>query len=129
EQSRGNLTEARRRGDLEALLHVGDDASGGAPQRHRLLLHGCRLRRGLLLGRRRGQSGCRWRRDRRGLVLVASVVREELLPALTDGARIREVLLVHLVDQPLVGSERAGRSSVFGHFGRSYRRENVKLAG
>ena len=51
--------------------------------------------------------GAAGRRGRgHGLVLIPPVVGEELLPALAHRLRVGEVLLVHLVDEPLVRPER-----------------------
>ena len=58
--------------------------------------------------RRRGRWG-RWCRPPRGLV-----VGEELAPAVRHRSGIAQVLLVHLLDQPCVGSE-GFRGVLVGH--------------
>ena len=84
-------------------------------------LGGLRRLGGLLgLGRLRRRLRRRRLRCGRGLGRgVALVVGEELLPALAHRVGVGDVLLVHLVDQPLVGSERLAGLRV-GHVGRSY---------
>ena len=110
EQPRRHLSEAGGGRDLEALLHVGGDTRGGPPQR--LAVLGCRRRRRLRLrlhlllgGGPLGRNGRGCGRGGDGLVLIAPVVLEELLPAAAHGLRVGEVLLVHLVNQPLVRPE------------------------
>ena len=56
-----------------------------------------------------GVARRRSRRGRRHVVGVAAVVGEEVAPALAHRARIGEVLLVHLVDEPGVRAQRGGR--------------------
>ena len=133
EEPRRHGPHAGRRGDGQAGLHVGDDPRGRTAQRGGLLLsrryRGCRSRGG---GRRhggslRGRSGrglgrgrCACRRRGLGLGLrrrdgSGPVVGEELPPALADRVRVGQEAVVHVVDQPGIGAERAPRTAELGH--------------
>ena len=119
--------EAGGGGDLEAGLHVGDDAGGRAADRLADRLGDRRGRRRLggtsgagvgvgaagSRGRGGGSDGRGGGRHRLGRG-VAPVVGEEVLPALAHRRRVGEVLLVHLVDEPGVGTERVGEQIVVG---------------
>ena len=113
--------EAGGGGDLEAGLHVGDDAGGGAPDRlaHRLGRRASAAAAAGAAGRRRERparpasaGGPARRHGLRGG--VAPVVGEEVLPALAHRRRVGEVLLVHLVDEPGVRAERVREQLVVG---------------
>ena len=91
---------------------LADDARGGAPQHHGLLLprlaDGSRGRGGG--HRRRGRDLGLGQRDGGG-----PVVGEELPPALADRVGIGQEAVVHVVDQPCVRAERAARATELGH--------------
>jgi hypothetical protein len=141
EELGGHGSEAGRRRDLETRLHVGDDASGRTPQRLTDRLRrglgrrcgGCRFRGG---GRRRCGGRCRLTcrsgggggRRRGGRGLVPPVVLEEVPPALAHGLRIGAVLLVHLVDEPVVGTE-AGRLREQGGRGIAHLADRTGVGG
>ena len=122
EQLGRDLAERRRRRHREAGLHVGDDAGRGTAQRRagRLGRGGscCRRRR---CGRSRS-SGCRCGGGGQAATggRGGAVVLEEVAPALADGVRVGEVLLVHLVDQPGVRARDLG-GGVIGHEVSGYR--------
>src|SRR4051794_23354158 len=89
-------------------LGGGRGAAGGGRGRGR-------RRGGHRLGRRRGRGGRGGRRGRRGRrdggnlaarAQLVAVVGEEVAPRLAHRARVGEVPLVHVVDEPGVGSER-----------------------
>ena len=123
EKPRRHGAHARRRGDRQAGFHVGRDAGSRTAQRGGFLpprLHDGRRSRGGgrrqgcpgpgLLGRgRRGHLGL-WRGDGGG-----PVVGEELPPALADRVGIGQETVVHVVDQPGIGAERAPCIAELGH--------------
>ena len=115
-----DLAERRGGRDLEAGLHVGHDAGADAADGVAGLVDRPGGRR---CGRRCGRwcGRCGWRgpdrsggrgrgRGRRngGRTSRRAVVGEEVPPRLADRARVRLVLLEHLLDQPGVGAERLG---------------------
>src|SRR5690606_16178968 len=104
----------------------GPGCSGGCRRRRGRGSRGGRRRcRGGGLAARCGGRRCRGgrrlavgRRGRTGrVVALAAVVGEELLPALAHRARVLEVLLVHLVHEPGVGTESGGRRRLITHGG------------
>ena len=119
EQLGRDAAEAGGRRDLEAGLHVGDDAGArrpGSARRASAPLASARPpasaprarrgRAGPAAGRRGRCAG--WPAAPVGLaggLVSLPVVGEELLPALAHRRRVGPVLLVHLVDQPRVGPE------------------------
>ena len=119
EQAGRHRADARRRGHAQAGLHVGHDARGRAPQDGGLLLG--------RLGRRSRWGRCRLRSGALGLVPGAgagglgcghrggAVVGEELPPAVADRGRIGQETVVHVVDQPGIGPERASRATELRH--------------
>ncbi len=119
EQLGRDLAEAGGGGHLEAGGHVGGDEGGRAPQRlaHRVVRApgrgdlGSRSRSRSRSRCRRSSRAGRVRESRRGRIdrsRIGSVVGEELVPALAHRRRIRQVLLVHLVDQPGVRTDLVG---------------------
>ncbi len=117
---------AGRRGHGQAGFHVGHDPRGRAAQRGGLLVprrHGPGRSRGG--GRRAGGPGRpapsrQGRRHGRCLGLrrgdrSGPVVGEELPPAVADRVGIGQEAVVHVVDQPGVGAERAPRATELGH--------------
>ena len=115
EQLRRDRSHRRGGGDLEARLHVLDDARGGAAQRLRLLAveHD---RRGGVRGRggsagaarpavRRGAARARCGGAATGGWVRGHVALEELAPPGGQGLRVVLVQAVHLVDQARVRAE------------------------
>ena len=96
EQTGRDGPHAGRRRDREARGHVGRDQQRRAPKGH-----------GVLGPRRSCSSGRRWRG---GGSLHALVVAEELPPAHRDRARVREVALVEVLDEPRIRAEMARRA-------------------
>ena len=101
-----HLEQSRRHGPhrgggrhAEALLHVRHDATSRPPQCH------CAFRRAAVA--RFGRGSCARRRRRRYRRCLWLVVSEELSPALGDRGGVGQEPLVHVIDQPGVGSERA----------------------
>ncbi len=115
QQLRRDVAEAGGRRDVEALGHVGGDGQAGPEDQLARVVGGrrSRCRRGCRSRRRRRSDRDRWLVDRcrRGgrdggaEDVPRLVVLEELLPRLTDRARIVAIALVHLVDEPGVRPE------------------------
>src|SRR5690606_8668511 len=138
QQLGGHLAVRRGGRELETRLHVRHDARADAADRLAGHLVGALLRLLSWRGRRggggggrrrggrrgrgpaRGRCGGRWRGLRGTRAARRLVVGEELLPAGAHRRRVGEVPLVHLFDEPGVGTE-GFRGGVVVHRRRAYR--------